>query len=220
MGNIEIYQAPAVQNIIQHYGNLLVPTAGTTIKTHLESLSLKMLEGLVAHKECIFQEINNYHPSHLGTPINQLKKRSWDLSDSNHAIANEFGFTSWEEVLELETTEYNMPFENCVQAILKGDLLKMVKILDEFPQLVNSFSQYGHRASLLHYCASNGIELWRQQVPSNINKVVYLLKERGASIDVKMDVYGGKFTPFELASTSAHPSSAGVKYQLEQALKK
>ncbi len=79
-------------------------------------------------------------------------------------------------------------------------------------------SAYGHRATLLHYTAANGIEIRRQVVPTNAAEVIAALLDAGADRSAKLHAYGGEFDVLAMFKTSAHPHDAGVAPEVEHAL--
>jgi hypothetical protein len=80
-------------------------------------------------------------------------------------------------------------------------------------------SGYGHRATLLHYTAANGIEIRRQLVPVNAAEVVATLLGAGAERSATVRAYGGEFDVVHMLRTGAHPPrDAGVAAALESAL--
>ncbi len=68
-------------------------------------------------------------------------------------------------------------FEETVDALLSGDFKKFQEHIARQPSLARQHSRYGHGATLLHYAVSNGVELWRQQVPLNLPEMVRYLLE-------------------------------------------
>ena len=210
MNNQKIYRTPVIEQILKYYGDILLPKPNQSIHSHLEEISQHLYQGLLLQKEFLYTEINNYHSEFLGVSSDKLKKEIFSIEDCRKAISSQYGFSSWEAVKELDRESYDMSFENCIASILKGDLSKLKSAITDQPQLVQQHSKYGHSASLLHYAASNGFELWRQQVPLNLLEVVQLLISLGASPKAKMKVYGGEFTPWQLLATSAHPKDAGI----------
>jgi hypothetical protein len=100
--------------------------------------------------------------------------------------------------------------------MLAGDFKGIKKIITGNNALLNQKSQYGHEATLLHYSASNGVELWRQKVPLNLPEMVEFLVENGANRNARMKVYGGEYTAAELLLSSAHPRQAGILMELRQ----
>ncbi len=207
---MKIYQAPVIKSIISFYGGLLPPNSIDTIFEHLNKLAERLYEGLKQQERCLYTQINNYNPDYIGIKVTELKEKKFDLTDCQHTIANEYSFGSWKEVQKMEETYYNVEFENCINAIVKGDINSLKASIQSNPKLLHLQSQYGHQATLLHYTASNGVELWRQQTPQNLPEIIKLLLEEGADKNAKMNVYGGQFTAYELYISSAHPSDAGL----------
>jgi hypothetical protein len=108
-------------------------------------------------------------------------------------------------------------FEAAVDAIVAGDLNRVLRILHGRPHLVHVRSVRRHRATLLTYVGANGVEDFRQQTPANIVEVAELLIRSGADVNAVADLYGGS-TTLGLAATSVHPERAGVQRALLDAL--
>ena len=189
------------------------------ILEHLSLISEALYQGLSQKVDCLFTQLNNYNPNFIGQSIEQLKSREYNLTECQYTIAREYGFEEWNDIQKLKRTTYNIEFEHCVEAIITGDLNNLRSILTSSPTLISQQSQYGHKASLIHYTASNGMELWRQQVPQNLVEIIGLLIEYGANKDAKMDVYGGQFTAYELYTSSVHPKHAAIPVIAEELLK-
>ncbi|MEL6717594.1 MAG: ankyrin repeat domain-containing protein, partial [Bacteroidota bacterium] len=107
-----------------------------------------------------------------------------------------------------------------VNAILAGNIVLLKELINESPKLTEAHSQYGHAATLLHYVASNGVELWRQKVPFNLVEITEYLLACGADRQAKMKVYGGQFDTLSLLQTSEHPKQFGLLDQMEDLLLK
>jgi hypothetical protein len=71
---------------------------------------------------------------------------------------------------------------------------------------------------LLHYTATNGVEIRRQVVPANAAEVVAVLLDAGADRSAKLHACGGDFDVRAMFKTSAHPHEAGVAAEVEHAL--
>ena len=214
-----VYQAPIINEMISFYGDLLYPKSSDSIYHHLSKLSSKMHDGFKHLESCLYTELNNYHPDFLGIASSVLKDKEFELVDCQHTIANEYGFSSWHDVKSLENIYFNMEFELCVKAIINGDTSSLKAQLEARPDLISAKSQYGHEATLLHYTASNGVELWRQQVPMNLEEIIILLLNSGADNTALMKVYGGGFTSHELFVSSAHPIDSGIDATISELLK-
>lgn len=216
---MKIYQAPIVNELISFYGELLRPKPSDSIYVYLSKLASKMYDEIKQKENCLYAQLNNYHPNYLGTPVLVLKDIEFELEDCQHSIANEYGFSSWSEVQALEHIYFNIEFELCVEAVINGALKFLKNALDDRPDLIRTKSQFGHNATLLHYTASNGIEFWRQQVPMNLEDIIKILLNAGADKSALMDVYGGRFTAFELYTSSAHPKDSGMHLLVANLLK-
>jgi hypothetical protein len=213
---MKIYKDKTVQDLEDFYGGLYVQRElYDTISSHLTALAERMWEGVQTNNEAVLKEINNYHPRYLGRPTAQLAKLGLTENDCKHTLAHEFGFRRWAELTHLNSP-YDLAFENCIDTMLAGDFKGIKKIITGNNALLNQKSQYGHEATLLHYSASNGVELWRQKVPLNLPEMVEFLVENGANRNARMKVYGGEYTAAELLLSSAHPRQAGILMELRQ----
>lgn len=211
-----MYKPKVLLDIEKFYGDLLTKIDHYRhVKDHLGDLSLRMWEGVQSKNEAILIEISNYHWQHLGKSATVLREAKLSEADCKQAIANEFGFRRWTEV-EHMTSPYNLAFEQTINAMLEGDLAEVKKRISANASLVNCKSPYGHKATLLHYAASNGVELWRQKVPLNLPEIVGYLIAQGANKRAKMKVYGGEYMAGELLLSSAHPENAGISKKLRK----
>ncbi len=214
---MEVYRPNIVTELETFYGDFLTDIGSySTIKDHLADLSARMWEGIQDGNKAVFKEISNYHWAHLGKSTENLIALNLDENDCKKTIANEYGFRRWTEVQHVNRP-YNVAFENTVNAILEGDFSTLKNNISKRKELVNTKSLYGHRATLLHYAATNGVEIWRQKVPMNLPDMVRYLIENGANKKAKMKVYGGEYTAAELVPSSAHPYNAGIMDELQLA---
>lgn len=155
-------------------------------------------------------QISNWHPRLLAAGSEAILAAEFSLDDARLTIAREHGFRDWLHAETLGTVRFNPDFESAVDAILSGDMDKLKTLLQQSPELVRETSPYGHRATLLHYVAANGVETWRQKVPANAVAITQALIAAGAAVEAKMNVYGGKYDTMALLLTSAHPAEAGL----------
>jgi hypothetical protein len=207
---MDIFIPKIVEQLRAFYGELLEQQDSfESVGSHLDALSARMWEGVRERKEFIYQEIANYHSHHLGRSYSVLAGLNLDISDCRHAIANEYGFGHWAEAAR-QVLPYDMDFEHAVNSLLAGDLERLRELVGRRPALLWQGSRYGHGATLLHYSVTNGVEIWRQQVPFNLPELVAFLLASGADPAAKMKVYGGEYTPAELLLSSLHPRNAGV----------
>jgi hypothetical protein len=215
---MEVYISGPVRDICAFYGSLLENLqAYTSIESHLTALANRMWEGLRQGNEAVLMEISNYHREHLGRPMEAIMAGGLSEDDCRRAIANEYGFRRWSEVAH-QTQPYENDFERAVDAMLSGELSTLKGLLGKNPALLNAKSRYGHKATLLHYAASNGVEMWRQKVPLNLPSAVKFLLESGINPRARMYVYGGEYTASELLLSSAHPKEAGIQDALKALL--
>jgi hypothetical protein len=145
------------------------------------------------------------------------------LADAQFVIARSHGFESWPKFAKHidAVTQDSSPvsrFEAAADAIVKGDISTLQRLLREEPELIRARSTREHGATLLHYISANGVEGYRQKTPKNAVEIAAVLLNGGAEIDAEADVYGGGATTLGLVATSVHPERAGVQNALMQIL--
>jgi hypothetical protein len=145
------------------------------------------------------------------------------LADAKFIIARSHGFDTWARFSKhLDGLKQKgsaiARFETAADAIIKGDIKTLKRLLRVDPRLVQARSTRQHGATLLHYVSANGVEGYRQKTPANIVEITELLLKGGAEIDAEADVYGGGSTTLGLVATSVHPFRAGVQNPLMQLL--
>jgi hypothetical protein len=145
------------------------------------------------------------------------------VADAQSIIARSHGFDTWARFSKHLNGLNNKGsavarFETAADAIIKGDIKTLKRLLREDPRLVQARSTRQHGATLLHYVSANGVEGYRQKTPANIVEIAELLLQAGAEVDAEADVYGGGATTLGLAATSVHPFRAGVQNPLLQLL--
>jgi hypothetical protein len=106
-----------------------------------------------------------------------------------------------------------------VEDILAGDVEAVAGSLATYPDLVAIRSHWGHRATLLHYLAANGVEIYRQRVPADAPDIARLLLDHGADVAAKANMYGGRRATLGMLLSSSHPAHAGVSAQLADVLR-
>ncbi|MBW1297582.1 hypothetical protein [Aquimarina litoralis] len=189
------------------------------IRIHLSQIADRMFEGVSQKKDIVFKEINNYHPEHLGRPVEELKKINFTIEDCRTAIAHEYGFKNW-DTIKLSNLEYDSTFEKTVDQLINGDFNALKHSIRKNPDVVLKRSGYGHQATLLHYAASNGVEMWRQKAPNNLPEMTKFLISSGANVKAKMKVYGGYFDTITLLKSSIHPFNAGIGEEMIKILER
>jgi ankyrin repeat protein len=145
------------------------------------------------------------------------------LAEAQSILARSHGFESWARFSKhlkglKDKASAIARFETAADAIIKGDIKTLKRLLRNDPHLVDARSTRQHGATLLHYVSANGVEGYRQKTPANIVKITELLLKGGADVDAEADVYGGGSTTLGLVATSMHPFRAGVQNPLLQLL--
>jgi ankyrin repeat protein len=145
------------------------------------------------------------------------------VADAQSIIARSHGFATWARFSKHlnglnEKSSAIARFEAAADAIIKGDIKTLKRLLRDDPRLVHARSTRQHRATLLHYVSANGVEGYRQKTPANIVEIAEVLLKAGAEVDAEADVYGGGSTTLGLVATSVHPFRAGVQNPLLQLL--
>lgn len=216
---MNIYKHPDVQGVEYFYGTLLSQfDQFSSISGHLSAVAERMWEGVQNQERIVLKQISNYHPKFLGWPTEKLRAESFTLEDCRKTIACEYGFGEWPDVEDQGGRAYDVDFERAVDDLLSGRHQELHSKLSQQPGLISRTSRYGHRATLLHYSAANGVEVWRQKVPQNLPTLVELMLDLGADPSAKMLVYNGEYTTLELLKSSVHPDKAGLKQQLLEIL--
>ncbi|MGI9598737.1 MAG: hypothetical protein ACR2QK_21410 [Acidimicrobiales bacterium] len=191
--------------------------AGFPVIRWLTERASLLLAGWRDRHPAVAPIVSNWHPELVGRSDQVLARRPTE-DDARVTVARELGFNSWTAVETGGGEVMDPEFESTVDAILAGDDERLVLALTRNPALVTRRSAFGHRATLLHYLGSNGVETERQVVPRNGAALIATLLEAGADAEATMQVYGGSFTTLELLETSAHPWQAGVGESMVVAL--
>ena len=206
----QVYKSKEISGLLEFYDDLLFSRKYyPVIRDHLGVIAQRMFEGFKARHEELYVEFSNYHPNYIGNKKHEFNLLDITLEDCQLTTAREYGFRNWEEITDLKD-HYDLKFEKAIDHLLAGETRELGKLIKMRPELVNARSKYGHRATLLHYAASNGVELYRQIVPKNLPDCISLLLENGADKEATMKVLGGEFSTLHLLVTSEHPFKAGV----------
>jgi len=153
----------------------------------------------------------------------QLTPADGTLAQAQFVIARAHGFASWTRFIRhidgcTRADSGVSAFENAADAMVRGDLPAVQRMLARDPALVRARSSREHQATLLHYVSANGVENYRQKSPPNIVAITRLLLDAGAEVDAEADVYGGGATTLGLVVTSTPPRAAGVQLALADLL--
>jgi hypothetical protein len=139
---------------------------------------------------------------------------SLSLPDARLIVARDHGFASWSIV----RGECDPIFELAVDAVVLGRMQELDRLLVDAPDLIRRRSAYGHRATLLHYTAANGVEIRRQVVPANAAEITARLLDAGADAAARLNAYGATPDTLSMLRSSAHPRAAGVAAEIERVL--
>ena len=183
---MKIYQSRAVKAQHLLYDKLLYPSIDE-VPEHLTSLSLRLYEALQRKDSQTIHQVKNHHPEFLGAEHTSIMNSTFTLMDAQTIIAKEYGYKNWTEVLK-EQQLIDKNFEKAIDYIVTGDLELLKKILTQHSYLKTAVSHFGHRATLLHYTASNGVEIFRQKVPENLSDVIALLLTFGLDKNAEINV--------------------------------
>ena len=183
--------------------------------------------------------VRQSHPKFLDTKIPWLRRWMTDEqvratpvteADAQLALARWYDFGDWsrlvdhvEAVRQPGSSVYR--FERAVEAVIDGDLSTLKRLLKDDPGLVRArssrvthFDPPVHRAMLLHYVASNGVEGYRQRSPNTAPDVARALLEAGADPNALCSLYGGECTTLALLVSSTPPQRANVQVPILDAL--
>lgn len=210
VSDIPVYVAAAVVAVraLWDRSGLL---AGPVIREQLSHFAQALLDAHAAGEHSAAVLVGNWSDS------GDDELQSGGMLSLRHArliVARDHGFTAWSSV----EGECDPTFELAVDAVVHGRINDLRALLADHPDLPLRRSAYGHRATLLHYTAANGVEIRRQVVPANAAEVVAALLDAGADRSAKLHAYGGDFDVLEMLETSAHPHDAGVAPEVGQAL--
>jgi hypothetical protein len=211
------YIAPAVAAVLTLYGGLVGASAWTRSPAdQLGAQADRLAEGHQRREPGAAVELANWHPRLIGRSTDQIWAEELTTDDCRLALTNEHGYPDWAAVVA--SVKPAPSFEAAVEAVVDGDLPVLRKRLADRPALATARSHWGHRATLLHYLAANGVEIYRQRVSPMAPEVARLLLTHGADPGATAHMYGSEKTPLDLLLTSSHPRAAGVTDQLARVL--
>ncbi len=206
MAQVTVHIDPEVKNVIALFDGLLeTHKPDQSIQHYFEQLADRLH---FRHKNrdigirfIVCQHFREYD-------LNKVFDAEFSIADAKLCIAKQHGFENWEAV---ETVEHyvDIGFETLIDKMLAGDLQALQKAIGDNPNIIHQTSAYPHRATLLHYTGSNGVEAYRQVVPLNLADIVNCLLEAGADPKLEANIYGG-CKARDLLETSKHPYESGV----------
>jgi hypothetical protein len=213
---MDVYIAPQVAAVGDLYHDLLGTDRSTVEQLRL--LAGRLADGHHARHPGAFVELANWHPGLVGSPAAELWSAALSEQDYLETVARGHGYPDWAAVVAAPTQPVPR-FERCVDALLAGDRSTVAMSIAADPDLVTARSHWGHRATLLHYLAANGVEIHRQRVPRNAADLARLLLDSGADVAAQAQMYGAGRTTLGMLLTSSHPAHAGVADELAEVLR-
>ena len=209
------------QLILRDFADVL-KTSGTkrSVLTMIEGFGERFVELHQDRKIVCIAILRNHRPDLVDASPSQMFSAPLPKEESRELAARYFGFSSWSNVVDNGGILLDPDFEAAVEAVVTGDVSKLRTLFDKSPGLIADRSSFGHRSTLLHYVAANGVEIHRQFVPDNAVEIARFLLDQGADPDALCETYGGGLsqTPLCLLISSGHPDDAGLKVPLVEVL--
>lgn len=213
---MEVYVAPEVADVIALHPYLRDPAfRAAKVRDQIGQQANTLLAGHAAGDHRIRMHIMSWWPGARGKSLDDVLNDPFTLADAKLTMAREYGFQQWDDIGDLHSS---LAFERTLDDMLAGDTDAFSRRLTDDPALITQRAVYGHGATLLHYIGANGVESHRQVTPANADTLATLLINAGADPHSAANMYGGGQTPFDLASTSAHPHHAGIAERLNTVL--
>lgn len=217
--NARLYIAADIHDVRRLHRDLLEQYPDDL--TVLEVLRRQADTLLTAHgggDAAISIQVRSWLPGFARKSAEEILAVPLTIDDMRLVAAREHGFDDWAQATNEGNLLLDPTFEEAVDAVVSGDLPALERLVFANPWLVVARSRYGHRATLLHYVAANGVETWRQTVPRIAPEIVRFLITAGADPATTAHFYGAEYMPAPLVATSAHPSKAGVTEAILKAL--
>jgi len=214
---MDVYVAPEVAAVADLYEGLLGTDA--VQRTAVEQLRLqaeRLADGHRRRHRGAFVELSNWYPRLAASPAEEIWSAALGDEDYLGTVARGHGYPDWTSVRPARPAPR---FERCVDALLAGDRPAVAELLTTDLDLASARSHWGHRATLLHYLAANGVEIHRQRVPRNAPDLARLLLDSGADVAAQAHLYGAGRTTLGLLLSSSHPAHAGVTGELADVLR-
>jgi len=213
-----VYASDQVREVERLHRDLLTDgVRRLPIRDQLDRQAHRIVEAHRAGDRAMVTHVTCWHPTLVCRPADEIMTGPFTLDDARQTIAREYGFADWPDVEARGADPPDPAFEFAVDMLLSGDVEALRGLLSADPSLVRSRSSFGHRATLLHYVGSNGVETYRQRVPTNLAEIARLLVAAGADVNARAEIYGGS-TVLGLLVTSDHPARAGVTAEVAKVL--
>jgi hypothetical protein len=190
----------------------------SSVFQELQNYVINLQNHYMVGNPAVTVEISNHFPPLIASAPKEIFYVEMERHDFELTIARAYGFDTWEHVKALSTTKHDPAFEMAVDILLSGRIDLLGDYLRQYPYLIHQRSAYGHRAGLLHYLGSNGVEIWRQIVPDNVEDILRFLVAQGADPDMTANLYGAS-NLLALLTSSDYAWKAGVAKPTIQRLK-
>jgi hypothetical protein len=214
-----IYQPDIVIAVQQLHQDILERRLSYPSVFHeLRNYAINLQGQYQAGNPAVTIEISNHFPPLIAASPKEIFYVEMEPDDFELTIAKAYGFNTWEDVKAMSETAHDPAFEMAVDILLTGQIDVLGDHLKQYPHLIHQRSVYGHRAGLIHYLGANGVEIWRQIVPDNVEDILRFLVLQGADPDMTANLYGVN-NLLALLTSSDHAWKAGVAKTTIQRLK-
>ena len=213
------YQAKEVVAVQQLHHHILEQRLSyPSLFAELNAYAINLQQHYQMGNPAVSIEIAYYHPNYIACTPKEIFAADLSLTDFQITIARTYGFDNWQAVHRLMNVQHQPNFEMAIDILLTGRIDVLEDHLKQFPQVLHQRSAYGHRAGLIHYLASNGVEIWRQTVPLNLKKLLAYLLQNNCDPHMQAKLYGEN-SLLPLLITSDHAWKAGVAKEAISLLK-
>ncbi len=209
-----MYMHDSIKLLNDWYEDIITNYRYKYVRDQLEDFCNRAHAAYLQKNEICMLEISNWHPEFIGVKKLSMLTRSLSIEDFQLTIARAYHYAQWQKV-KTSKDLFDWTFEEAVDHIVYGRIGDLEALLDRYPYLVQARSSYAHRAGLIHYVSSNGVEMWRQIVPDNLVNITKSLLKHGADPHMASLIYGGGTKVINLIESSAHPHNAGISKELE-----
>lgn len=211
---------PDVALAVEFYDLAFPAKRPNTLLQFLTMYASSLEESFEERHGFVFTLSRTWDPEHREREEDSFFRRRITQDQAKLITAREHGFANWDAVVRAGDETIDEEFELAADDVVHGRVESLKARIKARPSLVTARSTFGHRATLLHYLAANGVEFRRQLAPHNGTDVAEVLLSSGAAPDELAETYGGGAaqTTLCLLVTSAHPHRANTANDLIQVL--
>lgn len=189
------------------------------VRERLDAMARRLVEAHERGDTAVAVQLSDWAPDRNGHTAAAILEAPLSLAEARAAVAREHGWDDWAAVVRDGAAPPDADLEAAINDVILGRIAVLRAALQRRPELVRARSALGHAATLLHYVAANGVETYRQIVPSNAAAVAQTLLDAGSDPAATMRVDGADCTTLELLETSRYPTRAGVEPGLSKVLR-